>query len=130
MPTAPTPAIKLLPFQVDKEIIPKARYNTDLPEYIRSIANNYPHATKVTITPKREAGPGVCRTIIVAGASNKCGPVIIENLGRVPRQDPAPGLDDLRPVVWLGFGTGKQNFKVVLQSDPTNNYLPGSVTFE
>lgn len=113
--------VKLLEPSVQKERIMKDKYST-LSSTVQMIAQNYSSITKVTISPRREPGPGVCRVKIVTPANLRDGNLILENAGRVPVTAPPVGQDDLRPIVFYAFGTGSQVSKVTLEADH-NNYV-------
>src|SRR3972149_1612722 len=102
-----TEKIKLLDPIVTIEKITKDKFHT-LPPTVQMLAHNYDHVGKATITPRRAPGPGICRVKMVTPDSFKTGKLIVENGRRVPIEDPAPGQDDLRPIIFYGIGTGTQ----------------------
>ena len=121
--------IKLLPPTVEKVKILKEQYNSVLPDGLKNIVANLPHIWKVTVTPIKAADSPVCRVNIVASANNRNGNLIINAIGRTPRESPANHCDDLRPMSWYAWNKGSQIFKVT-HSVNTSTQVNVTVDFD
>ena len=112
---------------IQKERIPKERYN-NVPAHVQFLTEKQDHVWKLTITPRKTATSGHCRTFIVVPANYRSGPLILENAGRQPRTAPPLDQDDLRPIVFYAFGTGTQKIRVFLDANH-NNWVETTIDF-
>ena len=110
-----------------KERLEKPQY-ASLSPFHQTIAQNYTHVWRVTITPQKTADSRVCQVVVSGAANFRQGSFTLENLGRVPAMAIAPA-DDMRPCQFLAFGTGAQIFKVMVR-DESWNWKDVKVTFE
>jgi len=121
--------IKLLPPVVEKVKILKDQYDSVLPDGLKNIVASLPYIWKVTVTPVKETGSAVCRVNIVASANNRNGNLVINAIGREPKESPASHCDDLRPMSWYAWNKGAQIFKVTHASN-TSTQVNVTVNFE
>jgi hypothetical protein len=121
-------SVKLLTPTYEKESIDKAHF-ADLPAYLQPHIAGLDHIWKVTITPQKAAGSGLCRVVTEAPYNFGSGPIVLQNLGRIPVGTPAPTVDDLRPTAYYVWGKGSQRFRVALRQN-NGVYADVTVTFE
>ncbi len=124
---------ELLPSIINSEKIVKENYAV-LPADVLQIAQNYPYVHKVTVIPQKKlterktANMGLCKTRILTPASFSTPGIVPINKGRIPAENPAANVDDMRPCLFYILGSGKQKFRTNLQTN-NNIYVEQVLTF-